>query len=262
MAQKDHESSALEEIVTDRIWCSLYPVRLGPLEVMSRMTVVRLHDGALWVHSPAPPTERVWEHLIDKGPVRHVVAPNNSHHLHFVSFLAGFPEAQGYIAPGLQDRLPDVRGCQVLTPRGNPWSGEIDMTFVAGLPLIDEILFYHQPSRSLVATDLFAHYGPRHLWVHRVIARILGVHGRLATSRTMRMAISDPEALAQSLMRLCACPVERVIVGHGDPVVENATALLQAAIETLAPRPQSRMLAAISPFLPGRPRDCCVSEDT
>jgi hypothetical protein len=249
----------LAEIVSNQLWCSDYPVRLGPLEVMSRMTVVRLRDGALWVHSPAPLTSGLRAELGAIGVVRHVVAPNNSHHLHVAGFMAGFPEAQGYLAPGLQGRFAAADALQVLTPQRDPWPGEIDMTFVAGLPLIGEILFYHRSSHSLVATDLFAHYGPQHPRLHRVLAAILGVSGRLATSRTMRLAIADPAALARSLTPLRTLPVERVIVGHGDPVVENAEASLQVALKSLAPRP--RLLAAFSRFLPARPPACCAADD-
>lgn len=230
---------ALKEVVTDQVWCYQYPVRSGPLQLMARMTIVRLNDGALWVHSPAPLTDELLEELTAIGSVHHVVAPNKSHHLHFKDFLANFPSAQGYIAPGLQSRLAPQDALRILVPGSDPWPAEIDTTFVSGLPLIDETLFYHRSSRSLIVTDLFAYYGPRQPWVLRVIAGVLGVRGRLATSRTMRLAISDYAALLQSLAPLHALPIERVIVGHGDLVVENASASLNLAIASLSPTRRS-----------------------
>lgn len=262
LAHGDHDRLALDEIVTDHVWCHQYPVRVGPLNLMARMTVVRLSKGEIWVHSPAPLTDQLREELTAKGPVHYVVAPNKSHYLHFTNFLANFPSAQGYIAPGLQSRLEPHDALRILAPRSDPWPEDIDTTFVSGIPLIDETVFYHRSSRSLIVTDLFAYYGPRQPWVHRVIAEILGVRGRLATSRTMRLAISDYAGLSQSLAPLHALPVERVIVGHGDLVVENASASLKLAIASLSPLRRKLALAVIRPLLAERSHGSYVPDET
>jgi Domain of unknown function (DUF4336) len=261
LARGDHGRLALEEIVTDQVWGYQYPVCVGPLKLMARMTVVRLRTGAIWVHSPAPLTDQLREELTAIGLVHHVVAPNKSHYLHFKDFLANFPGAQGYIAPGLQRRLAPHDALRILFPGSDPWPAEIDTTFVSGLPLIDESLFYHRSSRSLIVTDLFAYYGPRQPSMHRVIAGILGVRGRLATSRTMRLAISDYAALSQSLAPLYALPIVRVIVGHGDLVVKNASASLKLAIASLSPLRRKRALAVIRPLLPERSRGSYLPEE-
>ena len=261
LAHGDHGRLALAEIVTDQVWCYQYPVRVGPLKLMARMTVARLNDGAIWVHSPAPLTDQLLEELTAIGSVQHVVAPNKSHYLHFKDFLANFPGAQGYIAPGLQSRLAPHDALRILAPGSDPWPEDIDLTFVSGLPLINETLFYHRSSRSLIVTDLFAYYGPRQPSVHRVIAGILGVRGRLAMSRTMRLAISDYAALSQTLAPLHALPIERVIVGHGDLVVENASASLKVAVASLSPLRRKRALAVNRPLLPERSRGSYLPEE-
>ena len=43
----------LEEYILGKIWIVEYPVRFGGLDIFSRMTVIRLNDGVLFVHSHA-----------------------------------------------------------------------------------------------------------------------------------------------------------------------------------------------------------------
>ena len=58
------------------------PFRAGGLELGGRMTVIRLPDGGLWIHSPVrfEPAHRAAVDAL--GPVRFLVAPNLMHHLH------------------------------------------------------------------------------------------------------------------------------------------------------------------------------------
>jgi Domain of unknown function (DUF4336) len=86
---------ALECIVPDLLWHATQPLRFGPLQISTRMTVVRLSDGSLWVHSPITPTPDLVDALNRLGSVRYVVAPNKSHHLFFLPFLEAMPIGTG-----------------------------------------------------------------------------------------------------------------------------------------------------------------------
>ena len=44
-------SDALTEYIPGKIYIIEYPIRYGGLDLFSRMTVVPLDDGKLWVHS-------------------------------------------------------------------------------------------------------------------------------------------------------------------------------------------------------------------
>src|SRR3546814_2380349 len=41
----------------------------------TRMTIIRLADGGLWIHSPTTDDERVFAAVAAPGPVRHLTAP-------------------------------------------------------------------------------------------------------------------------------------------------------------------------------------------
>ena len=53
------QAGALSEIVDGRIWGSERPVWFGGVRLRARTSVIRLDDGRLLVHSPAPPSDDV-----------------------------------------------------------------------------------------------------------------------------------------------------------------------------------------------------------
>ena len=62
----------------------------------------------------------------------------------------------------------------------------------------------------------------------------MGFYDRVALSRVIRWtAFSNPGAARESVDRLLAWDFERVIVGHGAPVVANAKDVLASAFAWL-----------------------------
>ena len=53
----------------------------GVVPFATRMTVVRLASGGLWLHSPVRPTPDRRRAVDELGPVEHLVAPNKIHGL-------------------------------------------------------------------------------------------------------------------------------------------------------------------------------------
>ncbi len=226
----------LSELVPDQIWHARQPVRLGPLHVDTRMTIVRLADRSLWVHSPIHPTTGLIAAILTLGPVSHIIAPNRSHHLHFRDFLAAFPEAAGHIAPGLAEKCPGLAGYPVMTPHDMPWSGILDGIFIDGLPVLNEIAWHHRASGTLILTDFLFCIGCSPARPANLVARLLGVHERLAMSRSMRFLVRDRAALARSVAALRRLDVRRIVLAH-DTIIETDAALqLDQALAWLGDR--------------------------
>ena len=72
----------LTPYVLDQIWLCAYPVRLAGTTFEGRMTVIRLASGQLMLHSPCNITAAIAEEISALGPVAHIVAPGNFHHMH------------------------------------------------------------------------------------------------------------------------------------------------------------------------------------
>jgi hypothetical protein len=214
---------SLVSIVPDALWHAQRPLKFGPLSLTTRMTVVRLRDGSLWVHSPILPTGDIVDQLHRIGQVRYVVAPNKSHHLFFLDFVNAFPAADGYIAQGLALKRPDLARFPCV-PRPAPWESELESYFIEGLPILNETAWFHGDTGTLILTDLLFCFSSTNRGLTALISKLLGVHGRLGMSRTMKLATKDKQALARAVTPMISLPMKRVIVAH-DQIVEEEPAM-------------------------------------
>jgi len=100
--------SALSPYIPGQIWLCAYPVRLAGTRFDARMTVIRLSSGGLMLHSPCEITARIAQEIAVLGPVAHIVAPGNFHHMFVASAQAAFPSAKTSICPGVETRQPGL----------------------------------------------------------------------------------------------------------------------------------------------------------
>jgi hypothetical protein len=215
---------------TEGVWVSSEPVRYLGLRLSATMTVLRLADASLLLHSPVAMTRERRAAVVAIGPVAHLYAPNLYHHMRVGEWAAAFPAARLHAPAGLSKKRPDLRIDRVHGSAPEPaFEGVIDELRVEGFRLGETVLF-HRPGRTLVVADLVHNIGrPQHRWTS-VYARTMGFYDRVALSRMIRLAaFSDRAAARRSLDDLLARPFDRLIVGHGAPVVAGAREALAAA---------------------------------
>lgn len=113
----------------------------------TRMAVVRLGDGSLWIWSPIELSDRLKTDLASLGHVRFLVSPNKLHHLFLPQWCSTFPKAELHVPPGLAKRYPTLRPAAELTDTPpSSWADEIDQVIVRGSLVMDEVLFFHRSS--------------------------------------------------------------------------------------------------------------------
>ena len=78
-------------------------VRL-PLPFTTRMTVVRLGNGDLFIHSPIAFERTLADRLQAMGTVRHLVSPNQFHYAHIGEWSRAFPGAIAWASPRARKR--------------------------------------------------------------------------------------------------------------------------------------------------------------
>src|SRR5437899_8728691 len=116
----------LRRIDTD-LWVAERPQKILVAQVETRMTLIKLADGTLFVHSPVHLDEATRAGLDQLGRVRHVVAPNRFHHLYVSDYPKNYPDAKIYGAPGLDTKRRDLHFDAILGDVPPPeWSGQID----------------------------------------------------------------------------------------------------------------------------------------
>jgi hypothetical protein len=187
------------------------------LPVGTRMTVIRLSNGRLLLHSPVALDEPLREQLDALGPVSFVVAPNRVHHLYAGDVKRVYPDARLWVAPGLERKRPDLAFEAILGDEAPAeWRGEVDQAFFRGRPYENEVAFFHRASRTLLLCDLAFNFGPSSPAPTRLLMKLLRSYGRLAPSKLDPFLIRDRRAAQESLRRILAWDFDRIVVAHGD----------------------------------------------
>jgi len=210
------------------LWVAEAPLRFLGLALGARMTVVRLASGDLVIHSPIAAKGPLVAEVRSLGRVAHLIAPNRFHHLFVGDWHARFPDASVHLAPGLDRKRPDLPATHPLSdPPAPEWSGCLEQVALAGIPATNEVVFFHRPSATLIASDLAFHVGPESPWLTRAAFRMMGAYGRLGPTPLERLLIRDRAAFRESLERVLAWPFERVVVAHGAVCESGGRAALE-----------------------------------
>ena len=204
------------------------------LPFQTRMTVVRLPDGGLWLHSPTAPDPTLVERVAALGPVRFLVAPNTIHYWWVPDWARLFPEAEVWGAPGLERSakraMPGFRPLGDRPPAA--WAEAIDQVLVKGDGLT-EVDFFHRPSRTLVLTDLIENFEPKRVknrWL-RLIIRLAGAadpDGKAPIDMQLSF-LRQRRTVRAAAERMIAWEPKRILIAHGRWYSENGVDELRRA---------------------------------
>jgi Domain of unknown function (DUF4336) len=216
--------------IAPNIWHTQHNFVANGISVSSRMTVVRLQDGCLWLHSPVPISSELKAELNGLGEVKYVVAPSKMHHLFVVDCMAAFPQATLFGAPGLQAKRPDLQGMRELQAFAEPsWQDDLEQHFFAGMPLVNETVWFHKPTRTLIVTDLLQYYQGELSFGLKMYAKLTGTRNQLAVPKTVRWLVKDKAAALTSAKKILDWPFERVVIAHNSIISTDACAVVGKA---------------------------------
>jgi hypothetical protein len=230
------EANGLAEFA-DGVWTEAAPVSFLGLKLTTTMTVVRLQDRDLLVVSPIPLTPARRQAVEGLGRVAHLYAPNAFHHRWLGDWATAFPQARVHAPAALARKQPGLRIDRQHGVAPEPaFADLIDEIPIVGFR-IEETVLVHRPTRTAIVADLVHNVGrPTHRWT-ATYTRAMGFYDRIALSRMIRWTgFRDRRAARRSLDDLLARDVDRLIVGHGDPLAAGAKEALAAAYGWLAAR--------------------------
>jgi len=229
------EAGVLRTLAPD-LWVADRALPLPVGDIGTRMTVIRLAGGGLFLHSPVRLDAGTRRALDDIGPVRAVVAPSKVHHFFVGDYSRAYPEARVYGAPGLAEKRRDLKFHSVLSDEpAAEWRGEIEQHVFRGAPTVNEVVFFHPATRTLLLTDLAFNFpanhqaGPR----ARFFLWLVGAADRCGPHRLMRLLMRDRAAARDSVEKILQWNFDRVIVTHGDVLETGGRERIAAAFAFL-----------------------------
>lgn len=218
----------------DGVWLEIGPACILGMRLTTTMTVFRLADDSLLVHSPLACTAERRAAVAALGPVRHLYAPSTYHDVHAGAWQAAFPGARLHAPPGLVRERRDLRIDRVIGREREPaFADVLEEVGIEGFRL-EETVLVHRPARTVVVADLVHNVGrPDQRWA-KIYTRAMGFHDRVAMSRMIRwLGFSDRAAARRSIDALLSREFDRVVVGHGKPVTTGAREAIAEAFTWL-----------------------------
>lgn len=215
--------------LADDVVVMSFPLRFFGIDFGRNVTLLRLGDRRVVIHSTAPFTEKdvaairafgepAW--LVDATLLHDTFAKEGTAALPGVPYLApnGFAEISGVATQSLDAPPPD-------------WANEIQVMRIEGTRKAEHV-FFHRRSGTLVVADLFFSFpAETRGWARFFARRMMGLPPSLfGMSRFFRMLINDKDAFERSIRRMLEWDFERVVVAHREPLETGAKKAVEEAL--------------------------------
>ncbi len=122
------------------------PLMMMPL----RTTIIQLNAARVLF---APGSTCSEAQLRAAGDITDVIAPNLWHSTGVPKAHSVFPSARYWGPEGIREKRPGI-SWSIFGVDQWPFAGELELIALAGLPSINEHVFYHVASHSLICADL------------------------------------------------------------------------------------------------------------
>jgi len=215
-----------------------YPIRMawGLARFGAKSLIFKAEDNAVGIISPGPIKGDMATALTTLGPVKYLIAPNCYHHIFLAAAARQFPEAIVYVPPYLAKKIAKIPSKHTVLESGAtyPWSSALDHHLLDGMPKMNEFLFLHRESRTLIATDFIFNISTYETALTRLAFQLMGAYKPMSTCcRLFRSYISNKTAFAGSVKAISKWNYDRVVVSHGDIIESDEVPHVNRSIDQL-----------------------------
>jgi hypothetical protein len=199
----------------DDVWIATRPAKFWGVEVGSRMTVVRLSGGGLFVHSPVAIDADTRSAVDALGEVRAVVAPSVFHHLAVAEWIAAYPRAVIAACPGLEWKRPDLDFTCILADTPHPeWAQDLDQIYFSSRRE-NEVVFHVKKHNVMICADALLNLSTHALGSTRLVARLMG-NSAPGVGHLERFMIRNRRLARRQADRILDWEFDKVVLSHGD----------------------------------------------
>jgi hypothetical protein len=205
----------------------------------TRMTIVKLSDGSLWLSSPVPVPFNTLKRISELGTVRYLIAATPRHVWRLEGAHILFPKAQLWAsrpnAFTLQKGNLSLDGILGDVPPDS-WADDLDQLVFKGNPLLSEVLFYHKRTHTVLLDDL--------IQINPVLEgrpfrnAVFKLEGALypdgGVGLDMRLTFTNRNLARQSLKKLLSWDFDRLIIAHGNCIERDARQFVERTFRWLA----------------------------
>jgi hypothetical protein len=211
----------------------------------TRMTLVKLTNGSLWLDSPVSVPSSTFERIRTLGPVKYLVAGTPRHVWRLEEWHAFFPDAEVWGPPQILNKFKPmvVAGRQKLPFAGilgdrppNAWADDIDQLLFKGNSFIKEAMFFHRRSRTIILDDLIQNHPivkGKHLL--NALWKLEGItYPSGGVPLDIRLTFTNRKLARRSLEKLLSWDFDKLIIAHGVCIEKDAKPFVEHAFQWLA----------------------------
>jgi hypothetical protein len=213
-------------------------VRDFGLMFTTRMVIVKLSDGSLWLSSPVSVPFDTLQQITKLGIVRYLVAATPRHVWRLEAWHTLFPEAQLWAASTLftlKKGHPPLSGTLGDTAFQG-WAEDLDQLAFKGNPLIEEVVFFHKQSRTVMLDDLIQiHPTVKGKVFRNSLFKLEGVvapNGGVGLD--IRLSFTNRTLARRSLERLLSWDFDKLIIAHGMCIEKDGKEFVERAFRWLS----------------------------
>lgn len=207
----------------------LESVKKMPLmDLPVRSTFVKTNSGSVLF---SPGSCLASNQIQELENVTDIVSPNFFHCAGVSKASSVFPAARKWVPSGGHILKPEIQWTDELSAESWPYQDELPMVLLNGIPRINEVVFIHKKSKSLIVADLCFNLVDVRGIGSWIILNLFGTYKKFATSQFFVRFINDKEAFGKSLSQVFSYDFENIIVGHGQNIIGNGKSKLLKALE-------------------------------
>lgn len=223
----------MKPLHADLLWTDYAPLKLAGLPVGRRVCVARNAHGKLVVFSPLRGSPKNIAALRGLGEVAAFVVPSRFHDLFYPDYFAAFPHARFLGNAGGRAEHPDWPLHDIA--RDTPELAGFDSRLLAGMPKMDEQVFLHRASRTLIVADALFNVPQPSGLLARLVGKLADIGGGAPRQSLFgRMNVKQRAPFVAALQEIAAWDFDRIVPGHGEVVERDGPRVWRAAFPVLA----------------------------
>ena len=223
--------------IGEGIWIHEDVMDLMGTKLRLRMTVVKLQEGGLWIHSPTKLSKELKLEVDKLGIVAFVVGASNGHNTWLGQWQEAYPKADLYVSSGIPDKVT-LKSYTILDGvNNNIWAADLIQAAMPEVPFFNESVFFHRKTNSLIVTDLIQNHEKKVVTgvganLAQSLFRLLGFKEKcVAPPLKMGFMRKDKAGFAEFIEQVNNWDFDKIIVTHGDSINENAKTVFSQLCE-------------------------------
>ena len=204
----------------------LFFLKMPLMSLPVRSTVIKLTQGNVLL---SPGSKLSIEQLKSVDNISDLVAPSLLHCGGIELAATTFQNTKIWAPPNGMKKKPKIKWSAEISADSWPYQEELTSIPIQGMPEINEVVFFHKKSKTMIVCDLCFNLLNAQGISSWIILNIFGTYRKFGISRLYLNYVKNHLAFEASLRQLFSYDFDNLVLGHGENLIGNAKNVLRNA---------------------------------